>query len=382
MSRLTQSLALVLIAAIPLVGCATTAPDCPPTTAPDCPQAAAPMAPSPAVLESGIPEELYPKSEVIEIPIVVAPTITRDIPKGSRIVIAGITGPCSVELTNALMKRLVDNSEYEVLTRDNLQQLLGEIQKNWSGNFNTETTARLGELMGASLFIVGNVVYCGKTEIEEDDEDSWQYDILAVLQILDLETSKVLMSSADRGEYEPRASQLLIPADPPSTEVLGSETEGSQVTGIEAEVNFPAFKAAEDLANDFADKFFSRPTWESLKMWKNDYWHYGDSIRYVKLGHCSRAVKLLESVAAQELRSMPEKFVAEYLHNYGVALLCDNKAPEAMDKLRSAFRITYEPSSLQMLDLAARFEEWKFEVRPDLEPEIEMLTRRKGVSVR
>ncbi|MEM6796651.1 MAG: CsgG/HfaB family protein [Acidobacteriota bacterium] len=320
--------------------------------------------------------------------MVASPTILRDIPKRSRIVIADIGGPCTLELKNALMTRLVDNSEYDVLTRDNLEQLLLETENNWSGPFNTKTAATLGELLGASLFVVGNVVYCGRTEIEEESEKTWQYNMLAVLQILDLETGKVLMSSADQGKYRPETSQLLVPADP-SNKVrdavegfLGDGVEEGEVDSREIEVNFPIFKAAEDLANDFADKFFSRPSWENLEMWMNSYWRYGDSIRLVKLGHCSSAVDLLEGSAARELRMMPEKHVAEYLHNYGVALLCDNQVTPAMEKLRSAFRVTYEPTTLRMLDMAAKVDEWNLEIKIDEQPEIERLLRRGLASAR
>ncbi len=104
-------------------------------------------------------------------------------------------------------------------------------------------------------------------------------------------------------------------------------------------VNYPAFKASEDLANGFADKFFSRPTWEKVEMFENSFWKYGKSVRYIKLGHCPMGLKFLSEIAAPEVPRMPDRVVAEYLHNYGVALICANKPAEALDKLRSAYRI-------------------------------------------
>ncbi len=371
---------------------------------------------------------LEPK--LVDIKIIVTPKEETVIPKGSRIVIANISGACADEVKDALMRRLIDNSDYDVLTRDNLHQIIGETNINWEGRFNTETATRLGELLGASLFVVGRVVYCGQAAtVSAEGETETQYNVLATLQIIDLETGKVLVSSASEGKYTPRPTALLSFGAPPeqperargasgySPSAAQPQASGSQqpagsgvwtklgntlsrsMGGGEPANGNPAapakprravtvrlpdlepetyakVKAAEDMANGFADKFFSRPAWEEVQMWENVDRQPNGVLHYVQLGDCARAVRLVESAGAQQLEYMQELDVAKYLHNYGVALLCANNPERAMDKLRSAYRIDNNPSTLSMLGLAAKITEWSLDVEVNKEPEVEMLLNR------
>ena len=367
---------------------------------------------------------VIPESRLVEISVLTTSSTAIEIPPKSRIVVADIAGDCAVELKNALTRRLVDNADFEVLSRDNLEQILIESDNNWAGRFNTETAVKLGRLLGASLFIVGQVVYCGPSGGQFDSYESGDpYDIFAVLQIIDPETGKVVMSSANEGKYLPDSAPLLFSATPEDYAQAVAETavdvasvaqaddrsskkkgrfkklsqklaraleevqqpiaEKAEVESTQPEdksqgstVNYPAFKASEDLANGFADKFFSRPTWEKVEMWESSYWNYGDSVRYVKLGQCPMALSYLRERAAPEVAQMPDKDVAEYLHNLGVALLCADKPEEAMDKLRSAYRIGYDQSTLRMIGLAAKVMEWSLDVQIDTQPEVGMLVSR------
>lgn len=357
------------------------------------------------------------KSKVVEIPIVVSPKIKNVIPKGSRIVIANIAGDCAEEVKDALMRRLIDNADYDVLTRDNLEQILVEADRSWAGRFNTETATKLGELLGASLFIVGRVIYCGPSESDSPEDPRGQLAIFATLQILDLDTGKVILSSANEGKYIPRPIPLLY-AKPSKEEAQSSATipaagdaqpgmPGTQESSkggfmgamkrtfagkgedqlsqrrrseavtiqLKSEQHYAKLRAAEDMANGFANKFFSRPTWDKVEMWTNPYWYYGDSIRYVKLGHCPAAVTLLENTSGQ-IPSMSDVEVAEYLHNFGVALLCANEPELAMHKLRSAYRIANSPATLKMLGLAAKIMEWSLNVDVDVQPEVDLILER------
>ena len=394
--------------------------------------------PPPALLAAALTEpasapRALPESDLVEMSVLVTSDNVRKVKEGSRIVIAGIGGQCATELKNALMRRLVDNAKYDVLSRDQLKEIIIESEQQWAGKFNTKTAVDLGELLGASLFLVGDVVYCGQQSYPYEDAAVYNpeepYDIFAVLQIVDIRTGKVILSSSNEGTFFPGASPLLFSANPEEYARLGDETatvltdqeeraakrrerlrkaretasrifqnainipgkvlegaipdslKGESAAGAGAkkspeEINYPAFKASEDLANGFADKFFARPTWEKVEMWASDYWRYGDSVRYVKLGHCPIAVQLMETVAKGELSEMPDRDVAEYLHNYGVALLCANQPERALEKLRSSYRIGYHPSTLRMLGLASQVMEWSLDVKIDEQPEVDMLIDR------
>lgn len=405
-----------------LAGCATTAPVAPPPI-------------------------MAPKPELAGVPIVVIPKARKIIPKGSRLVITNVSGSCSDEVKDALMRRLIDNADYSILSRDNLDQIMVEADRSWGARFNSETAARLGELMGASYFIVGRVVYCGppgtalslnpyaaNRAVRADEELT----LLAALQIIDLATGQVLLSSASEGRYVPGSNSLFFTEDPldeasesaaeeassdqarvgqpaesspwvkvgrvlrdrlmtqaagddrtlarpsqlpagaPSQD--GTQPKDKEEKGSATGRNYPIIRAAEAVADSFADKFFARPTWEVVQMWKSDKWHYGDSIRYVKLGHCNSAVQLLANSEAQDLPYMTERQVGEFLHNYGVALLCDNRPGEAMGKLRAAYRINYDEATLKMVALAGKIEEWDLDVEVTQEPVLQEMADR-GLAV-
>ncbi|MEM8997117.1 MAG: CsgG/HfaB family protein, partial [Acidobacteriota bacterium] len=180
-----------------------------------------------------------PDSELREISILGRSRAEVTLPRGSRIVIAGIAGTCDLELKNALAKRLVDNNEFQVLDRDNLDRVLIEADANWGGRFNSNTAVRLGELLGASVFIVGQVIYCGTPDGREFPPRSELYtwrptgekaQLFAVLQVLDLKTGKVIMSSANRGEYSPTTDPLIFDSEAGSKEGLSRFSEGVQRT--------------------------------------------------------------------------------------------------------------------------------------------------------
>ena len=365
-------------------------------------------------------------SNLVRIPLVVTPKLQRAVEPGSQIVITDIEGECREEVQDALMQRLIDKVDYDVLTRRYLKQILLENRqvvegaKTWEGDFNEDTGAKIGELLRASQHIVGRIVYCGPTFRTEGEKlSSGDITIIALLQILDLTTGKVILSTAAEGRYSPNSNStmMLQSVDPEEMVKLkksleqvsevpdapdGSEVEDASEASqssfsvaklverlrykasearadLQEEVeNFPRLRAAENLADSFANKFFARPTWEEVKMWSNFYWHYGDSIRYVKLGQCPTAVSLLESVGAQELRSMPDREVGEYLHNFGVALLCSNRPEEALKKLRAAYRLNYKQSTLDMISFGSKVLEWHLEVEVDTEPEMQILMERIG----
>jgi len=356
-----------------------------------------------------------PGSELVKIPVVVSPAAGLPLPKNRTVVITDISGECSKEVKDALIRRLVDNPNYNVVTRDHLDQIMVETENSWSGAFNSETATQLGDLFAASLYVVGRVVSCGESTFKSaDGKESIQSQVVAVLQILDLKTGKILASSSTQGNYIPSETPLLVPAaagfevpgakavkaalskkdkkdkkdkrnqgredqreDPDPKDDEGNDKTAKSMKNTEdrARLNIPVEKAAEDLANGFADKFFSRPTWEDVEMWHNDNWGYSHAIRYVKLGHCGSAAAKLKEVGGQ-LPVMTDAAIAEYLHNYGVALLCDNQPELAMRKFRSAYRITYHEATLRMLGLAGRIIEWSLKVEVDEQPEIDLLLGR------
>lgn len=393
-----------------------------------------------------------PEPEIKKIPIVVKPKDRDLIPVGERIVIADIEGNCAQQVKTALMKRLVDNANYDVITRDNLRQIISEADQSWAGKFNTETAAKLGRLMGASLWIVGHVAHCGQARIEDSqNEFGTEYRIIAVLQVIDIETGKVLVASASEGSYVPqpivplelRRSKPVRGAKAPSEDdpvksepddarpddgkTQGFESgaglasivteeeapvapdlpagrsrwgglvdrivtpltkpqsrttttlrrpDGARVKAVPETEEYAVMRAADEMASGFADKFFGRPLWEEVVMWDHPLWRYSEAAALVQLGQCPLAVQLMEDVASLELQPMTEREVSQYLHNFGVALLCANEPARATEKLRSAYRIWPDPTTLSMLGLAGKIQEWSLAVEVDRQPEIEMLIER------
>lgn len=377
------------------------------------------------------------EAELVKVRVVAKPRVERAIPVRSRIVLTDFEGDCAIEVRDALMQRLVDNADYDVVTRSFLDQILAEAEQAYAGDFNTDTAIKIGDLMAASVFVVGRVAYCGSPDGRKTPKDGFSnYNIQAVLQILDIRTGRVLISSSAEGNYFPDSTQLMLstastspttydakagavtedqPAPPngnnkqriqkfgrrlasaietsfasddsnhqthESPQAASAEPQGTsnnsaspKAQATSKTVNFPALKAAEDLANSFADKFFARPTWEDVLMWTSPRWSYGESIRYVKLGRCDNAVDILVN-SSHELSEMDDADIGNYLHNLGVALICDNKIEPAVTKLRSAHRITYDLATLEMIELASKLTEWSLTVEVDDQPEIDVLAKR------
>lgn len=330
-----------------------------------------------------IPTGTQPTARIVGIPVVVEPRIRRAIPKDSRIIITDIQGECATEVRDAVMTRLIDNTDYHVLAREYLNQIKNEARLNEEGDFDSTTMTRLGDLLGASMFIVGRVTYCGPANQEKsllslnqegmpDFDDSLinrksAFSISAILQVIDLRHGSVLISGNAEGRHLNLSPSQTTMFDKKRSKVDQSPTDTKRI---------PRILAAEDLATEFAGKLFARPTWEIAEMWDNPNWLHGSSVRYVQLGRCDAAINLLENIAKSKLEDMPEQEVAEYLHNYGVALLCNNQPERAMEKLRSAFRVGYKDATLRMLNLSAKIVEWSLSVEVDTEPETQMLAKR------
>jgi hypothetical protein len=396
-------------------------------------------------------------SEILQLPIFAKPAGEPHLSKRSNLVIANIGGPCSDSVRIALMRRFTDNPNHNVITRQYLDQLVQEKEEQYTGDYDTETAAKLGRLLGASQWIVGEVVYCHITPIQDPTSPgAVQVKILAALQILDLATGKILASSVSEGIHIPRETSQLdffvrtpeldlpetdsdeapaggegvqaareqdpdspVTAEPPvataflqqNNAPLPSAGDGwfqSFVGGVRQRVlpgrgsgsagsrggprgsGKEQFKkesepqeraklaAADNLADNFADKIFARPLWETVEMWKNPTRLYTEAIRFAQLGRCDLAIDFMDRVAKDELASLDEHEISEYLHNYGVALLCANRLDEAVAKLSAAYRITSSESTLKMMGLAAKLAEWSLTVQPETQPEIQILAGRSA----
>lgn len=358
-----------------------------------------------------VAERLYRDSidsTLYEVPVSLLSKLREEIPPGTRIVIADLEGDCGTEVKDALMRRLIENSDYTVLTRDNLGSLIKEADFTWSGRVDTRTATRLGDLLGASVFIVGRVVFCGFTVDEKTNIYGERFNILAMLRIIDLRTGEAIFASSSEGNFIPGPEQFLV------SDLVAQTRSGKYRTqalldgffddlhvffkrlnpfrrvdeGLTTEemlqktdpclapcglARYFKLKAAEDMANSFADRFFARPIWDSVQMWRNDRWLYSDSIRYVHLGQCPVAVEWLETMAVRDLEHMPPRAIAEYLHNYGVALLCVDRPQDSLEKLRASYRITKDDWTLKMIGLASRVDEWNLRAQVEKEPEIQRI---------
>ncbi|MCB1036670.1 MAG: hypothetical protein KDD47_22790 [Acidobacteria bacterium] len=357
----------------------------------------------------------YRQPKIVQVPVMLSPAGKNLIPPRARLVVGDIQGDCHSAVKDAIMRRFVDNSSYEIVTRDNLKQIQKEIEDGWSGAFNTKTAAGLGELLGASLWIVGRVAYCGKapTDTSRQNEKNKTL-VIANLQVIEIKTGKILVSSSSEGSYVPRRFASILTHPKASLGHSGAPQAGSRkdiaqqttrfgdfLVAVSGPVRFAlqsardltnrltgasknkkgqceedcalegtpyqVIRASEDMASGFADKFFARPTWELVELWENKSHDHDKAIRFVKLGHCPQAVELLENPSLERLASLQESGTAELMHNLGVALLCSNRPREAVDKLRVAYRISGSESSFRMLGLANKIAEWAVSI--DVEPE-------------
>ncbi|MEM9291299.1 MAG: CsgG/HfaB family protein [Acidobacteriota bacterium] len=423
------------------------------------------------------PTEPVPEPETVRVSVLATPTDKTTIPPGSTIVVTdlksnsqlGGAGLCAMAVKDALKRRLVENANYQVLSREDLDTIVDEMSANWNGMFDSKQVEQLGNLLGASYFIVGRIPYCGLTSNTAPDAESRvQYSIFATLQIIDIKSGRVEVSSASEGDFIPRSTRLanmldlpLKPIEPeeaadeagedgqakggsPQSSALSSHSKseadlslqegitdkylrplGSKIKSSGAKIGqslgskygvplssnqwkgtntllsspagstgsssasavakntgditptkgeqYQVFKAAEDLANGFADDFFARPVWHSVEMWDDQPWSHSDAVHHVKVGDCARAVEVFEKSAYKEVPRMNQLQLARYLHNYGISLLCNNQREEGVAKLHSAYRLGYSKTTLRMLGLAGKVEEWALRTESDNQPEMDQL---------
>jgi len=314
-----------------------------------------------------------PAARAVRVRIVTIPAKPRSVLKKTRLVIADIHGRCAQEVKDALMRRLTDNPDYEVLSRDNLDKIMREQEKSWDESFNSKTAVKLGNLLAASKFILGRVTYCDESPLRDQNFDFW---IHANLQILDLQTGSIILSTSSQGKFLPRDNNYSRPVQKakrklrnffgstPNLRSISSKDNLEKLAALESSLfrysengspyeqprritpaaldlaaslpflgrkedqpqqkpkpvpdreRFPMIRAADDLANSFANKFFSRPTFNEVDMWNDPGRIHSLAIQWVRLGQCPKAAKFIETEASLEVPSMSED---ELMNSHGTS---------------------------------------------------------------
>ncbi|WP_186441427.1 CsgG/HfaB family protein [Desulfamplus magnetovallimortis] len=123
----------------------------------------------------------------------------------NKIIVGDISGNSGRSLSELLTTRLFESDKFEVLDRENFDQITAEHKLNLSGLVNEESAPEFGEILGASALITGRSTTSyaknsskgdsykdknGKTHRSYHKEAKAK--TTAVLKVLDLKTGKVI----------------------------------------------------------------------------------------------------------------------------------------------------------------------------------------------
>lgn len=152
-----------------------------------------------------------------------------------RIAIGDIEGNAGTTLSDVLAQNLFESGHYEVLDRQNLNSLMREHNLNLSGAVNEETSAKIGELLGASALIFGrsNAQYRVTNDRDVYTDGAGKKHLYYVktgegrlnttLKVVDLKTGKILaIKNFNEEKTDETEEEGRYPPDPDRDMVLSS----------------------------------------------------------------------------------------------------------------------------------------------------------------
>lgn len=78
----------------------------------------------------------------------------------NKIAIGEVTGNCGQEIYDLLTSKLFESGKFDVLDRANLDKIMKEHNLTLGGAMDEKTAAKMGELVGATSLVFGNVTMC------------------------------------------------------------------------------------------------------------------------------------------------------------------------------------------------------------------------------
>lgn len=111
------------------------------------------------------------------------------------------------KVTNAFVKL----RRFKVLSRKDVEKIMGEQNFQMSDNVNTQSAAQVGNMLGASFMVMGQMQNVSATEIKDDKgnpTNSYSAKVELQLRVVDVSTGEILTSKDIKGEYGAAAAVM------------------------------------------------------------------------------------------------------------------------------------------------------------------------------
>lgn len=239
------------------------------------------------------------------------------------------------EMTN----QLFELENFEVLDRDNLQQILTEQNLGQTDIINENTAAELGEVIGSGVLVTGRI-QADKFNTQINSKEvalvvngcnikKWReakYSLNINLKILDVETSEVLLS------------KTLKAVDARETDKIYCCSYGG--CGIPAfDENGMYKRCLGKISNDFKGLLAPYVTKTDIAFLKHS--AYNDELRqaltFVQLEEYEEGIRLLRDITTIGKVAKKPKVQAQAFANLGLVQVYDKQYEEAKESLREAF---------------------------------------------
>lgn len=245
--------------------------------------------------------------------------------------ITGGQGNHASDISDGITTKLVESKNFEVLDRQNLQKILDEHKLTMDGIVDPNGAAELGRFIGSAALVFGRVQTDKyKEEVTEDKPWSGQdgsyhktirrsgeYDIIVHLQVVDIQTSKILGVKDIPVSYTVQTTADNAVPDAISVDNLYTSAL-QQICGT-----FMKLVAAYDVqvsAEFETDKQLPE---------------VDNAIAQYKIGETNEAVKIFEEASKKEISD--PKVKAKAIYNLGLAQMYSGIYDESAANLKKAY---------------------------------------------
>jgi hypothetical protein len=247
--------------------------------------------------------------------------------------ITGGNGNHATDVSDGITSRLVQANTFEVLDRQNLQKILDEHKLNMTGVVDQNSVAELGKIIGSAALVFGRIQTDNyKEEIKRDkpwrDKDggyhqyiyrNGKYDFTVHLQIVDIQTAKIL------------GSKDMPVSITESTSADNSEPEAINVDNLYS-------SALQSICNGFMRVVASYDVQVSAEFETDDKLpEVENAVNQFKIGETNEAVKILEGAAKRDFAE--PKIKAKAVYNLGLAQMYSGVYDEAAENFKKAYSL-------------------------------------------
>lgn len=290
-------------------------------------------------------------------------TVTRlapaelDIATGKAVAVTTIAGPSGEPLATALTEALVATGRFQVLERRRLEPVMAELKFSAAGHVSDESAMSFGEMTGAALLVVGEVVTADykeqlKPEVQQCTKDgkaaectvntrTARYALRVSLEVVETESGRVVGARTLAAEkvQEVKATD----AEPPPLEAepaLGAECRAEVVAAFSRMVAPHKVQVTVFLRTDDA-----LPELEAGNV-------------QAQIGNWTSAIEQYQSAVAKGTQqALPREVQAMAHYNLGIGYGYSGSYKEGLAALEQAITLDPDPRYREQLAVVRGFQE-------------------------